>query len=804
MKSIFLGVIAFVLAVPVWGQTPVPASAKQPQPAKSAPHAAAGKAAPPPADAMLASINTKLKTAYSSYSSVILSSIRYENGKIFITFDRESADGLTAHVTASSNAADLAEARYQKEASQETYQVQFFCRWRAACWTVTEHFRPVPGEAAKTNTYSSNFSMLSIPAATEAGAKRIIDAANHFFENIDPQTWPQRPASHVSLNSAISTIQGKILRTVPDPNPQDPKTSSNVTFRYEAGRVILEADEAHTNGNFLHVRQTAAASDLEPTISQDWKDGTGAAVSFVCKMQAPCNTAIYTSSVGVVTQVRYNSLGPLIFPSQNHADQQALSASASAITDFLNAAALDDAEWAGPVPPRDAALRFAQSMLPEKFVQLSNVEAKNIVLNYVNGKLTLDWDASRTDGSPMHQHQEANLSDLDFALADWSPDPTHPGYYVDLFCKNQKLCNHAVGTDQRDYDRFGPFVIAAHDRDPQTIKALGLALRQLLRTASETDSAEPSLPTTPEATVALITSTMTSEQLDDANSVSNATLSLRDGKLVLEDDRVAGNGFAAHEEWIADPKDLGPVELAEAFGSAGNFINIYCKSGDCVSRPVKLEGLPENQNLRLVPPSSFNHLGWVVAAETASTEATVKQLELLLKTASNEPPMPTKKAKTAAAAPMQGPSVDETLAYISSQLTPAYTSEGTSLSNVAFQIQNGHAVLESDVAWPAQGITKHVSVTASGRDLDEIYVAFHKDVGYTLWINCKGGAQCVSGTPRTTAAPENSTPNDIPYKSAGLGWFVVQNAEMAGRVAKALDHLIKLSTSESEQADPFK
>jgi hypothetical protein len=285
-------------------------------------------------------------------------------------------------------------------------------------------------------------------------------------------------------------------------------------------------------------------------------------------------------------------------------------------------------------------------------------------------------------------------------------------------------------------------------------------------------------------------------------AISNVALHYKNGLLSLEEEAHASNGYAARIESTVNPRELGDIKLLGPFADSGYVINAYCKTTEpCVSVTRKVTALPENL-VAGIAPEHLNYLGRLVARDEETAQSMVKQLESFVKTAPASDDSSQK--KTGQAAGTTGPSLDETLAYISSQMMTSYSADGVNYPNNAFRYENGRVVLEDDYSVPTQGLTKHFSQVANVRDLDQVWYAFRKNVGYTIWISCKNGMQCIEGSQQTTAMPEGATANDAPFKGDHIGWFVVQDVEIAGRMARALDHLIKTATVQNEQADPFK
>jgi hypothetical protein len=803
MKTILFGLAALVFTVPALAQTAVPASSKQPQPARPGARAAAPKPAGASIDAMLASINSKLKTAYPAYTGYSNMALDYLNRKLVLSFETENEDGSMRKTSLASDLNYLAEARYAASPGSSSYQISLFCRWRRLCWSGTEHTLSRSDGQPQDRPVSANGLLGSLLAPNEDNAKKITNALNNLFRSMDGQA--QKPAATPgAIEDAINKLYANTARSFSDPSAQDHGTRSNVSLRYEVDKVVVESDQTLPNGNVQHVIQMADINDIGE-ISSQWKDGVGFVLSLQCRGDARCAQTHFVAG-GAKGD---DNIGPFVVPAQSQNDTQRESVAVQALGNFLNAAVLERSGRPGATP--DVLIDKINAMLMKQIWFNSTFTEVSPHLSLLNGKLILEADAhySVNDGSIRVQHQtrQAAVDDLVFPVVVWVSGPEGSAHYaVSLSCRDGSACSQLHVSDSASPTQFlglGQFNIRADTQNFEAVRPLLQALQDLLATAKA--SQPPLVAPTPESTIAYVNSLQVSRNLMNPYSISNVAFRVKNRKVTLDDDRSDSSGFAAHEEWNADTRDLGSVGLVGPFADSGYLVNIYCKTSDpCVTRPLKVTALPENMVIS-VAPVKLNYVSGIVANDEEAAQGIVKQLETLLKTASDtSAPGASKKAQSFEPSDSSGPSLDETLAYVSSQITPAYSDPNASYSNTAVKYENGRLILECDISWPAQGVIRHFVQSASIRDFEGVYYAFHKDTGVAIWIFCKDSAKCVSDQPHTTTMPENWNPNDAPSKDDHMGWFVVQNVEMAGRVAKALDHLIKIASKENEQADPFK
>jgi hypothetical protein len=809
MKTIVAALAVLVLAASSFGQTmSATAGAKPPRPTREPGKSSAPKSGVAPVDAMLSSINATIKTGYTSYSNYWDVAFSYQQGKLVFVFDSLTESGYGQHNIFTSVIPQLGEARYSA-LGDGTFGVRMYCKWRLGCWYMSTSTVPQPGGPAQTAT-SNQGSVAMLVAASEDKAKSITKAVNDLIRSVDAQNGVQQLPEYqgfiVRADDAANTFHANITRGFSDPNPQDARNISNTTLRSEGRRVILEFDEGRPNGT-VHVVQTADANDLE-SVGSEWKDGLGYLANLQCKVAARCNTTFYLGANGIVRTARYDRIGPFVVPARYQNDQQQWTAATNALDGFVRAVMIEDAKQRaafGVRAPEQVVTPINANMA--KSFALPAYNARNASLLVEKGKLKLQWDtdAVTTDGAPAHEAQEAQLSDLDFVFENWSSLPGGSGYYVNFYCKHGAPCNHVTRSPSNGsganilFDHFGPFVVAASRKNPELVDPMAGTLRELLETSGSEAPADNSASTTPEATVAYINSIRTARMVYSTASISNVALHYKNGLVSLEEDTHASNGYASHAESTVNPRDLGDIKILGPFADSGYVINAYCKTTEpCVARTWKPTALPENLVAR-VAPDQLNYMGWLVARDEETAQTIVKQLETMVKTAAAAEDKSQKKEGAVA-----GPTLDETLAYISSQLTKSFSSDGLTFSNYLFRYENGRVVLEYDILTPAQAVTRHFSQAVNVRDLDQVWYANHKNVGYTLWINCKSGAQCIETSQQTTAMPDGYTPNDAPGKGDHIGWFVIQDVEIAGRAARALDHLIKIATVQNEQADPFK
>jgi hypothetical protein len=801
MKAIVVGLAVLSLAATCLAQTPVPASSKQPQPGHSSARAATPKPAAVSFDAMLASINAKLEASYPAYVGSWEASLSYQNGNLAGSANWKSSNGWTQQDSFASDLSRFGDARYFKTPDNK-FRVVLSCRWRQSCvrHETSGIISPIKGQLSDTAAHDETSWMLSVDS--ESNAASITKALNELFRSTDGRAQKPAPPAPGVVEDTRNTLYANIYRNFTDTNSEDRKNVSNVTLRFEAGKLILESDEAHPNAAApQHVMQVADVNDLD-SITYEWREGLGFLLNVGCKSNAQCNQAFYVNVGGSYLTARaYDKIGPIVVPAQNQDDHQKAERAYHALDAFLGMAATERPDRPAAAPETFAASVNATMM---KEVPLNaNVSMTNTLCSVRDGKLILEWDvkSSAPAGGIRHVVDEANVNSLTVPIAIWSSDAQGSFYKVFFWCKAGTRCVEEGGANPVG-ENLGPFALSAEGPNSETARPLVEALENLLDAAKAPQ--QGSTPPSPETVVSYINSLHALQERNEPSTVASVALHAKNGKITLEDDRAASNGFAAHEEWIADARDLDKVGVVGPFADSGYVVNIYCKTNDpCVTRPQKVTGLPENVVVGLAP-QKFNYLGGIVARDQDTAQGIAKQLETLLKAASDTSAADATKKQSAEPSDSSGPSVDETLAYISSQLVPTYSNQGANFTNLTFKYEGGRVIFEEDAAWPAQGVSRHFSESASVRDLDGVYYSFQKDIGVRLWLACKDGAKCVSIIPHTTAMPENSNADDAPFKGDHSDWLVVQNVEMAGRVAKALDHLIKIAAKESEQADPFK